>query len=136
MINDDGTLGFPNPNGNPIEDGMSTTGGQRDPHDIALNSGAYALNALNAEEQKEFEAHLAESAATRNEVTEMTATAALLGLSVTPVEPSPDLKRNLMAMIASTPQLPKEAPVDEVAASVVAVGMALMARDDESEVEP
>ncbi|WP_245884792.1 anti-sigma factor [Glaciihabitans tibetensis] len=42
----------------------------------------------------------------------MTETAALLGLSVTPVTPSPDLKRNLMAMIASTPQLPRQVEAD------------------------
>lgn len=124
MRNDDGTLGIPNPNSDPNEDGMSTTGGQRDPHDIALNSGAYALNALSAEEKQEFEAHLAESSTTRNEVTEMTATAALLGLSVTPVEPSPDLKRNLMALIAATPQLPKDVPASAPVASAASAALA------------
>jgi anti-sigma-K factor RskA len=115
MRNEDGTLGFPDIDRNSSEDDMSTTGGQRDPFDIALNSGAYALNALTEEEKLEFEAHLAESPTTRNEVTEMAETAALLGLSVTPITPSPELKSNLMAMLASTPQLPKQTSAERAA---------------------
>jgi anti-sigma-K factor RskA len=115
MRNEDGTLSFPEPDRNPNEDEMSTTGGQKDPVDIALNSGAYALNALSEQETHEFETHLAESETTRNEVTEMAETAALLGLSVTPVAPSPELKSNLMAMIASTPQLPKQTQAEREA---------------------
>jgi anti-sigma-K factor RskA len=122
MKNDDGTLGFPDINRNPSEDDMSTTGGQRDPFDIALSSGAYALNALSEEEKLEFEAHLVESHTTRNEVTEMAETAALLGLSVTPVTPSPEMKRNLMAMLASTPQLPKQTPAELNAELSIALG--------------
>ncbi|WP_307852597.1 anti-sigma factor [Glaciihabitans sp. dw_435] len=45
-------------------------------------------------------------------MTELTDTAALLGLAVEPVQPSATLKANIMSMIASTPQLPREvAPV-------------------------
>jgi anti-sigma-K factor RskA len=124
MKNQDGTLGFPDidRNRNRSEDDMSTTGGQKDPFDIALSSGAYALNALSEEEQLEFEAHLAESPTTRNEVTEMAETAAILGLSVTPVTPSPEMKRNLMAMLASTPQLPKQTPAELNAELNLALG--------------
>jgi len=122
MRNEDGTLGFPDIDRNPSEDDMSTTGGQRDPFDIALSSGAYALGALTDEEKLEFEAHLAESPTTRNEVTEMAETAALLGLSVTPITPSPEMKRNLMAMLATTPQLPKQTPAELAAELDVALG--------------
>jgi anti-sigma-K factor RskA len=80
--------------------------------DVGLNSGAYVLNALSAAENQEFETHLAGSETTRNEVTELSDTAVLLGLAVTPVQPSSALKANLMSKIASMPQLPREvAPV-------------------------
>ncbi|MEP6478801.1 MAG: anti-sigma factor [Rhodoglobus sp.] len=75
-------------------------------------SGAYALNALDNDERTEFEAQLGESEETRNEVTELSDTAVLLGLAVEPVEPSAELKTSIMAKLASTPQLPREvAPV-------------------------
>ncbi len=74
-------------------------------------SGAYALHALNEDETKLFEAHLAESEATRNEVTELADTAVLLGMAVDPVEPPAALKQSIMAQLASTPQLPREVPV-------------------------
>jgi anti-sigma-K factor RskA len=80
--------------------------------DAALDSGAYVLNALSASERHNFETHLAESATTQNEVTELSDTAVLLGLAVTPVQPSSALKTNLMSKIASMPQLPRDvAPV-------------------------
>jgi anti-sigma-K factor RskA len=88
----------------------NTTG--RSTSDLGLNSGAYVLNALSPSETQEFETHLAESETTRNEVTEMSDTAVLLGLAVTPVQPSSALKANLMAQIASMPQLPRDvAPI-------------------------
>ncbi len=46
--------------------------------------------------------------AVRNEVTELSDTAVLLGLAVEPVQPTPELKTNLMAMLDSTPQLAPE----------------------------
>jgi len=77
-----------------------------------LNTGAYVLNALDENERKEFETHLAESEEIRNEVTELSDTAVMLGMAAAPVQPSPELKSNLMAMLANTPQLPKDvAPV-------------------------
>lgn len=76
--------------------------------DAASLSGAYALNALDADEVARFEAHLAQSEETRNESTELADTAVLLGLATDPIAPSPALKRNLMAQLATTPQLPRE----------------------------
>ena len=46
--------------------------------DVATLSGAYALNALSAEERAAFEAHLGESESLRHEVTELADTAVLL----------------------------------------------------------
>ncbi len=80
-------------------------------HDVESLSGAYALHALNEDETRLFEAHLAESEETRNEVTELTDTAVLLGMAVDPVAPPASLKQGIMAQLASTPQLPREVPV-------------------------
>jgi len=74
--------------------------------DVATLSGAYALNALSAEEREAFEAHLGESESLRHEVTELADTAVLLGRAIAPVEPPAALKANIMSLIASTPQLP------------------------------
>ena len=81
--------------------------------DLAAQSGAYALNALTEEERAAFEAHLAESSETRTETTELSDTAVALGLAVDPVTPAPALKATLMAMIAQTPQLPREVSAAE-----------------------
>lgn len=80
-------------------------------------SGAYALNALDEADAAEFEAFIADSAETRYEVTELRDTAVVLGLAVDPIEPPADLRASLMAKIALTPQLPREA---DVVAPVVA----------------
>ena len=77
-------------------------------HDVESLSGAYALHALNDDETKLIEAHLAESEETRNEVTELTDTAVLLGMAVDPVTPPASLKLSIMAQLANTPQLPRE----------------------------
>jgi len=71
-------------------------------------SGSYVLNAMDEAEREEFEAELAQSPELRNEVTELTDTAVLLGLAVNPVTPPPALKQNIMARLSQTPQLPKD----------------------------
>lgn len=76
--------------------------------DAASLSGAYALNALDAEERELFEAHLLESEATRNEVTELSDTAVELGLAVDPVQPPASLKASILSQLDATPQLPRE----------------------------
>lgn len=80
-------------------------------NDVESLSGAYALHALSDEENSLFEAHLLESEATRNEVTELTDTAVLLGMAIGPVVPAASLKQSIMAQLASTPQLPREEPI-------------------------
>lgn len=79
------------------------------PADDAANlSGLYALDALNADERAQLEAHLVGSEESRAEVTELTDTAVLLGLAVTPVAPPAALKSSIMAQLATTPQVPAE----------------------------
>lgn len=77
-------------------------------------SGAYALNALDESDRKEFERYLAGSEDARTEVAELSHAAVALGMSVRPVTPPPALKANLMALIAVTPQLSRTAPVAAV----------------------
>jgi anti-sigma-K factor RskA len=76
----------------------------------SAGSGSYVLDAMDAYEREEFEAQLAESEELRNEVTELTDTAVLLGMAVDPVAPSPALKQNIMARLSQMPQAPAEAP--------------------------
>ena len=77
-------------------------------NDPASLTGAYALNALSAEERAALEAKLGETEAEslRHEVTELADTAVLLGRAVAPVTPPPALKASIMDLIATTPQLP------------------------------
>jgi len=78
---------------------------KNDPENL---SGSYALNGLDADETAEFEKHLLASDETRNEVTELTDTAVLLGLSVAPVAPSAGLKASIMDQLDAHPQLPRD----------------------------
>ena len=74
----------------------------------SAGSGSYVLDAMDENERKDFETQLAGSEELRNEVTELTDTAVLLGLAVEPVTPSPALKQNIMARLGQTPQLDRE----------------------------
>jgi anti-sigma-K factor RskA len=81
-----------------------------------MNTGAFALGALTPEELERFIAASESDADLAAEADGLSATAVLLGLASTPVEPSARLKVDLMAAIASTPQLPREtvSPVAQV----------------------
>lgn len=76
----------------------------RDPAQLA---GAYALDALDADEKAEYERHLAASTDARREAESLGEAAALLGFDAEPVEPSAALRVSVLAAIASTPQLPR-----------------------------
>jgi len=78
-------------------------------------TGAYALNALSADEKADVEAYLDGSESARTEVHELSETAAALGLAAEPVQPSAALRSSIMAKLASTPQL---APVAVAPAAV------------------
>jgi anti-sigma-K factor RskA len=76
----------------------------RDPAELA---GAYALDALTAEEKAAYERHLASSVDARREAESLSEAAALLGFDAEPVEPSAGLRASVLAAIALTPQLPR-----------------------------
>ena len=78
-------------------------------HENENLSGAYALNAVSAEQRAAYEALLADSQAARNEATELQDTAVILGLSVEPVTPPPALRASILEAVARTPQLPMDA---------------------------
>ena len=76
--------------------------------DPRLNTGAFALGALSPEEVDRFIAASESDPDLAAEADGLSATAVLHGLASTPVEPSAKLKVDIMAAIASTPQLPRE----------------------------
>lgn len=87
-----------------------------DRDELMTAAGAYALGALAEPEKSEFEALMAESEQLRAEVTELMDTAVELGLSVAPVDPPPTMRAQVLASIATTPQLePLETTDHEIA---------------------
>jgi len=74
-------------------------------------SGSYALNGVDPHEVAEYEEFLASSSSAREEVTELSDTAVLLGLAVPPVAPSAGLKASIMSQLDAHPQLAPVAPV-------------------------
>ncbi|WP_410588129.1 anti-sigma factor domain-containing protein [Amycolatopsis sp. lyj-23] len=73
-------------------------------------TGAYALDAVSEGERAEFERHLGECVACRQEVAELRATGARLGLAAA-VDPPPGLKLVVLADVARTRQVPPRVPV-------------------------
>jgi anti-sigma-K factor RskA len=73
-------------------------------------TGAYALDAVSEGERAEFERHLGACAACRQEVAELRATGARLGVAAA-VDPPPSLKLLVLADVARTRQLPPKVPV-------------------------
>jgi anti-sigma-K factor RskA len=76
---------------------------------LHLLTGAYALNALDEQERSAFEQHALTSAASRDEVRELSETAALLAYGSPAVVPPPELKAKVMASVRNTRQLPSTA---------------------------
>lgn len=80
--------------------------------DVHALAGAYALDALPADERAFFERHLAACDACTNEVAELSETASRLG-SAAAQAPPPDLRARILAAADVTRQLPPEpAPVE------------------------
>jgi anti-sigma-K factor RskA len=73
-------------------------------------TGAYALDSVSDVERAEFERHLGECAACRQEVAELRATGARLALAAA-VDPPPRLRVAVLAGVAATRQLPPKVPV-------------------------
>jgi len=72
---------------------------------LHLLTGAYALNALDEDERRDFETSLTPGHPVTEEARELSQVAALLAAGTTPVAPPADLKARLMAQIAVTPQI-------------------------------
>jgi len=72
-------------------------------NDIHSLIAPYALDALDAEERAEFEAHLEQCEECRAELAGFLATATVLG-DVPAQSPPPELKQRLMGAVARTPQ--------------------------------
>jgi anti-sigma-K factor RskA len=81
---------------------------RRDDIDPRELTGAYALNAVDDGERRAFEHEAAGSPSLQTEADELRATALLLALAAEPAAPSARMKTDLMAKIASTPQLPAD----------------------------
>ena len=73
--------------------------------DTHESTGSYALNALDAAELVEFEAHLAACPACRDEVAELVETAAELSL-LSLATPPPTLRPRVLTAVRTTSQLP------------------------------
>lgn len=73
--------------------------------DLHTLTGAYALDALDADERSSFEAHLAECDTCAAEVRGLRATGAVLGMAVSR-PPSEAFRRRLMSRVRSTRQQP------------------------------
>jgi anti-sigma-K factor RskA len=75
-------------------------------HDrFAELAAAYALDALDVAERREFEAHLATCAACQREVADLRRVTAGLGMSADPVAPPESLKARTIARATARPQL-------------------------------
>ncbi|MWV57262.1 anti-sigma factor [Rathayibacter sp. VKM Ac-2754] len=77
--------------------------GPADPRELAAG---HALGILTPAEEARFTRYLLEHPEARDEVDDFSAVAEALAASAPPVAPSPALKADLMALIATTPQLP------------------------------
>jgi anti-sigma-K factor RskA len=67
-------------------------------------TGAYVLHALTPEEVAAFKIYLTHSGEARREVSELAATAVMLGLTSTPIQPSAGLKKVIMESILAVEQ--------------------------------
>ncbi|WP_146083729.1 anti-sigma factor domain-containing protein [Rathayibacter sp. AY1C6] len=84
--------------------------GMDDPRDLAAG---HALGILTPEEQERYERFLSEHPEARGEADAFAEVAEALVADAPAVEPSPGFKADLMALIATTPQLPLEEPDED-----------------------
>lgn len=83
-------------------------------HDLHTLTGAYALDALDDAERRDFEAHLAECESCAEEVRELRATGAMLGVAAATGVPS-SFHAAVMEQVRATRQLPPVASSDALA---------------------
>jgi anti-sigma factor RsiW len=74
--------------------------------------GSYVVNALDPQERKESEAHLAVCPTCAREVQEFGETAAELSLLASVASPPPALRRSILAAISEVRPLPREPPAE------------------------
>lgn len=74
-------------------------------HDLHLLTGAYALDALDADERARFERHLTRCASCQEEVRGLGETAARLA-TATAIVPPPEMRQRVLAAATQTRQLP------------------------------
>jgi anti-sigma-K factor RskA len=74
-------------------------------HDLHLLTGSYALDALPADEQADFEKHLARCPSCAEEVRGLRETAARLAMA-TAISPPPQMRERVLAAVPQTRQLP------------------------------
>jgi anti-sigma-K factor RskA len=86
-----------------------------DAHEVHALSGAYAVDALDAEERAEFERHLAACTACQAEVASLRETSALLAGDVE-TDPPAALRDRVLAGISTVRPLPPETPAPETPA--------------------
>ena len=84
--------------------------------DLHTLSGAYAIDALSAEEAQAFDTHLEECQACRDEVRELQEAAATMGASEA-VTPPPALRARVLAAADQLPQLPPKVTPSSAAPS-------------------
>lgn len=93
--------------------------------DVHTLSGAYALDALDPREARDFEQHLAECAVCRAEVAELQEAASLMGAAEA-APPSSALRDRLLEAVDRTPQVPPlSAPPAAVGADAPATAVSL-----------
>ena len=73
-------------------------------HDLSELAAGYAFGILTPEETADYQAFLAGSSEARDLAAAYDSTSGILGLDAPPVTPSAQLKSNIMALIATTPQ--------------------------------
>ncbi|HEY3468979.1 MAG TPA: anti-sigma factor [Amycolatopsis sp.] len=78
--------------------------------ELHMLTGAYALDAVSDVDRAEFERHLGECSACRQEVAELRATGARLA-AADAVDPPSELRLTVLAEVARTRQLPPKLPV-------------------------
>jgi anti-sigma-K factor RskA len=102
--------------------------------DLHLLSGAYAVDALDAEERVAFERHLATCPTCTDEVAELQATAAVLAAAESTTPPS-RLRESVLAQVRATPQTARDegqspavgAPMHRLSTRLLAAAAAVLA---------
>ncbi|WP_082498998.1 MULTISPECIES: anti-sigma factor [unclassified Rathayibacter] len=108
---------------------MNDPDGAADPRELAAG---HALGILTPDEEARFARYLDEHPEARGEADEFSAVAEALASSAPPIAPSPALKTDLMALIATTPQLPAPAAPETASEQTEAPRLRAVTTPDEA----